>query len=110
MPSDTEITMLGNVAISAAVGVPERRPLVVSNVAHDGLFAMPKASTWPSGSAAVGTNEYACPAVTLDTGVPLMVGARFPPPGGGVVLITVIENEARLADASPTETEIVTVA
>jgi hypothetical protein len=38
----------------ALVGVPERRPVLPSNVAHDGLLAMLKVSVLPSGSDAAG--------------------------------------------------------
>jgi len=57
--------------------VPLSRPVEVLNAAHDGLLAIENVSAWPSGSDAVGVNEYAWPDVTEDDGVPLMTGARF---------------------------------
>ena len=41
----------------ASAGVPDSIPVVLLNVAQEGLFAMPKLSDWPSGSDAVGVNE-----------------------------------------------------
>ena len=52
VPSLTRMTMLPNVPVEP--GVPERRPVVVLKVAHDGLFWMLKPSVFLSGSAAVG--------------------------------------------------------
>jgi hypothetical protein len=77
VPSVTLIEMLAYVAASLAAGVPLSRPVEVLNVAHDGLLTIENVSVWPSGSEAVGVNEYAWPEVTEDCGVPLMTGARF---------------------------------
>ena len=40
--------------VPVEVGVPDRRPVVVLNVAHDGLFWIEKASVSSSGSDAEG--------------------------------------------------------
>ncbi len=54
-PSDTEITMFDVVPTSLDDGVPDRRPVTTSKLAHDGALATPKRSVWPvSGSEAVG--------------------------------------------------------
>ncbi len=100
-PSETEMTMFEKVLTSVAVGVPDNLPVLRSNVAQPGLFAMPKPSVWPSGSEAVGTNEYGWPTVTVVAGVPEIVGARF----GAAE--TVMENAGSEAVALPSETEIV---
>src|SRR4051794_20221219 len=78
-PSLTVIVMLANVLpASAAAGVPCSRPLVVVNVAHDGLFEMLNASVgFGSGSLAVGVNVYEEPTLTDGGGVPEIVGALF---------------------------------
>ena len=55
VPSDTEMAMFE--WVPADVGVPLSRPVVVLNVAQEGLFAMPNASVWPSGSETAGVNE-----------------------------------------------------
>ena len=52
LPSVTRMTMLPKVPVE--VGVPDRRPVVALNVAHDGLFWIEKASVSPSGSDAEG--------------------------------------------------------
>jgi hypothetical protein len=82
-PSLTVMTMFENEP--AALGVPLKRPLAVSNVAQLGRFWIVKPSVPPSGSLAAGVNEYALPAVTEVDGVPLIVGARFV--GGGAVTL-----------------------
>ena len=46
-----------NVPTFAAAGVPESRPVVVSNVAHDGLPAMANVRVPPAASEALGWNE-----------------------------------------------------
>jgi hypothetical protein len=58
------------VCVPAAVGVPDKRPVVGENVAHAGRFWILNVSTSPSGSLAVGVNEYAWPAVTVVNGCP----------------------------------------
>jgi hypothetical protein len=54
VPSLTVMRMLENVPSCEAVGVPERRPVVVLNVAHVGRFCTPKVSVLPSASEALG--------------------------------------------------------
>jgi hypothetical protein len=58
-----------------------------------------KLRAWPSGSDAVGRNEYACPTVPLLGGVPLIVGARF-------AAVTVTLKGASVAEAVPSDTEM----
>ena len=100
VPSLTRITMLPNVPVEP--GVPERRPVVVLKVAHDGLFWMLKASVLPSGSEAEGWKLYACPTFADVTGVPLIVGARLVV---DVELeVTVMVNSGRLSVARPSLT------
>ena len=65
---------------AAAVGVPERRPLLVLKVAHAGLFVMLNVRVLPSASLAVGWKLYALPTVTEVAGEPLIFGALFVPP------------------------------
>ena len=59
VPSLTLIAMSANVPTFAAAGVPVRRPVVALNVAQLGRFAIANVSVPPSGSLAVGANEYA---------------------------------------------------
>ncbi len=54
----------------STVGVPERRPVDVLNVAHDGLLRTPQMSALPSGSLPVGWNAYAVPTFAVVAGVP----------------------------------------
>src|SRR4026207_1398591 len=77
VPSVTLITMPEFVPIWAADGVPLSRPLEASKVAHVGLPATAKLSTSPSGSLALGVNEYDWPATTVVAGWPLMSGASL---------------------------------
>jgi hypothetical protein len=56
-PSDTEIMMLLYVPVWVLLGVPDKRPVVVLNVAQAGLLATTKVSVSPSGSDAVGTKS-----------------------------------------------------
>lgn len=89
-PSLTVMMMFENVP--AAVGVPLKRPVAVSNaVAQLGRFWIEKPSVPPSGSVALGVNEYAEPAFTDVAGVPVMVGARL---AGAVTLIINAGNDA----------------
>ena len=81
-----------------AAGVPCNRPVVVLNVAHDGLFAIAYVNVLPSGSLAVGWNEYAVPGVTDVGGVPEITGGRFG------MLFTTIENAGSDAVSLPSLT------
>jgi hypothetical protein len=83
------------------LGVPDKRPEVVLNVAQAGLLAIEKVSGFPSASVAVGWNAYGWPAATEIGGVPLMAGALLP-------VATLIEKGASEALAVPSDTEIVT--
>jgi hypothetical protein len=60
---------------------------------------MANVSVSPSGSLAVGVNEYEVPCITLVAGVPEIVGGRFG-------CVTTIENAASDADAWPSLTLI----
>jgi hypothetical protein len=97
LPSLTLMAMLANVP--AALGGPWSWPVVVLNVAQAGRFAMLKVSVSPSGSLAVGVNEYATPCVAVVAGVPEIVGGRFG-------CVTTIENAASDAVACPSLTLI----
>ena len=77
LPSVTLITMLLVVPAEAAVGAPDSAPVLVLNVAHDGLPVWLNVNVSPSGSLAAGVNEYAAPAVTCVAAVPEIVGALF---------------------------------
>ena len=57
LPSVTLILMLGYTPMSLADGVPLSAPVVTSNAAHDGLFAILNEITSPSGSVAVGPKK-----------------------------------------------------
>ena len=59
------------------LGVPDKRPVVVLNVAQVGLFAIENVSAFPSGSEALGWNAYAWSAVADVGGVPDMTGGLF---------------------------------
>ncbi len=79
-------------------GVPVRAPVVVLNVAHDGLLAILNVSVVPGfGSLAAGTNEYAAPTATDVVGTPEITGGVF---------VTVIENAANEAGSCPSLTLI----
>ena len=96
-PSLTLIPMFANVPTLAAAGVPCSRPVVVLNVAQLGLFAMLNVSVPPSGSFAVGVNEYCVPTVAVVGGVPEIVGGIFDE-------VTAIENSGKGVDAFPSLT------
>jgi hypothetical protein len=49
-----------------ALGVPNRRPVLVSKLAHEGLLAMLNMSVLPSGSDADGRKLYGDPTITQD--------------------------------------------
>src|SRR5436190_23985110 len=93
--------MLANVP--AAVGVPCSWPVAALNVAQAGRFVMLKVSVSPSGSLAVGVNEYATPVVAVVAGVPEIVGGRFG-------CVTSIENAGNDAVACPSLTLIAMLA
>ena len=57
-PSETEIAIPAYVPMSAAAGVPKRRPLVELKDAHDGLLTIAKLSAGPSGSDTFGVKSY----------------------------------------------------
>jgi hypothetical protein len=84
----------------AAAGVPCNRPVVVLNVAHGGRLVIEYVNALPSGSLAVGWNEYAVPTITEVAGVPEMTGARFG------ALETAIENAGSCALVCPSLTAI----
>src|SRR5262245_30173685 len=100
VPSLTLITMPVVVPTLAWPGVPVSRPVAVSNEAHAGRFVMLNVSVLPSGSEAVGWNEYATPCITDVVGEPEIVGGRF---GAG---LTVIVNAGIEALAEPSLTLI----
>jgi len=81
LPSLTEIWIPADEPTLLSAGVPERRPVAVSNSAQAGRFAIEKPSASPSASAATGTNVYFWPAVTLAPGEPEIVGAELVPAG-----------------------------
>ena len=83
-------------------GVPCNRPVAVLNVAQDGAFKMLNDKTLPSGSEAVGVNEYALPLTTEVGGVPDITG-------GKLAAVTVIENAGSNVVAFPSVTLIVTL-
>ena len=89
--------MFANVPTLAAAGVPCNRPVVVLNVAQLGLFVMLNVSVPPSGSFAVGVNEYWVPTVAVVGGVPEIVGGIFDE-------VTAIENSGNGVDAFPSLT------
>jgi hypothetical protein len=61
-------------AVPALVGVPDSRPVVLLNVAHEGWFQIPNEMVSPSASVAVGVNEYGVPTTAVVGGVPEIVG------------------------------------
>ena len=101
LPSLTRIVMFEYVPALDAFGVPDKRPVLVLNEAHVGRFWILNVKALPSGSDALGVNEYEEPMFTLVLGVPLIVGARLV---GVVGAFTVIENAASVALARPSLT------
>jgi len=100
VPSDTEIvTPLKVMPAKLLLGVPDKRPVVVLNVAQAGLLATENVSVFPSASVALGWKSYGWPAVTDVGGVPLITGARLP-------VTTLIENGTSEARAMPSDTSI----
>lgn len=101
-PSDTLI--FTPLVVPVVLGVPLSLPVLVLKLAQDGLFAMANVSVLPSGSFAVGVNEYAVPTLTEVGGVPLMVGGRFVPVLAG---LTSSVNAGRDTFVVPSVTEMV---
>jgi hypothetical protein len=101
VPSLTLIRMLENVPVCVLLGVPDSLPVVVLNAAQAGLFAILNVRVLPSGSRAVGVNEYATPVRTEVGGVPEIVGGWFVVPPEA---LTVIENAGSEAVATPSLT------
>src|SRR5688572_16831966 len=93
-PSLTLMPMFANVPMLAVVGVPLIRPVDVLNVAQLGRFEIANVSVPPSGSLAVGVNEYAAPTGADAGGVPEIVGGRF---GAALTVIVKAGNEALAA-------------
>jgi hypothetical protein len=80
LPSLTLTTMFEYVPTLAASGVPEILPVVVLNVAQEGLLAIEKVSASPLASVAVGWKLYRLFAFNEVLGVPLIFGAELPLP------------------------------
>jgi hypothetical protein len=83
VPSLAVMMMLPYIPSCAVVGVPVSAPVEILNAAQAGLFWTENDSALPLGSLAVGTNEYADPAVTLPGGDPEITGGgdvADPPP------------------------------
>src|ERR1044071_5691317 len=99
-PSLARIWMLLVTPTSPAAGVPDSRPVRGSNEAQPGALVIVKVSTSPSGSFAVGVNEYAPPTSTIAAGAPEIAGGLFG-------TSTVIVKGARLAASFPSPTVIV---
>ena len=79
-PSLTLIKMLPKVPTFELVGVPDRRPVPVLNVAQLGRFAMLYVNVLPSGSAPTGWNAYWAPTSALVGAVPDIDGGEFVAP------------------------------
>jgi hypothetical protein len=75
VPSVTEMVMLLHERWSAALGVPESRPVVLLNVANGGACTTENLSLLPSASLAVGWKLQAVPTKVVVVGVPLIFGA-----------------------------------
>ena len=98
LPSLAVIVMFENVPTLALPGVPDSRPVVALNVAHEGRLAIVYDSVWPSGSTPTGVKEYAVPTVAEAAGAPVIVGARFG------VAVTVIEKAGSEVLRDPSDT------
>ena len=109
VPSDTDMTMPGCAPTAPDPGVPLNRPVDALKLAQPGFPLMLKESACPSGSDAVGRNEYALPAVTAGAGEPLMTGSRLSG-GGGSPAETMMSNAGSELEATPSDTEITTPA
>ena len=97
MPSLTLITIPACMPMSPVRAVPHNSPVTVLNDAQPGRFCTLKVIGSLFRSDAVGTNEYAVPAVTDDDGVPLIVGLAF-------AAVTVIEKAGKEAVETLSET------
>ncbi len=97
VPSLTLMTIPRCVPMSLGCGVPDNSPVTVLNDAQSGRFCTLNVIGSLSGSDAVGTTEYAVPAVTDDDGVPVIVGVAF-------AAITVIEKAGKEAVETLSET------
>ncbi len=84
LPSLTRITMLLKVA--ATVGTPASCPVIVSNLAHEGLLSTLNTSVSRLASLDAGVNEYGVPTFAVVTGVPEIVGAEFVTIGATAVM------------------------
>ncbi len=93
VPSLTLITMFEYVPTFAVAGMPLSCPVVVLNVAHEGLLEMANVSVLPSASDAAGWNEYCAPACTVVAGVPVILGGVLVGGAAGIA-VTVIANAA----------------
>src|SRR5688572_18319277 len=99
-PSVTLIKMFACVPTWLAPGVPLSCPVLVLNAAQTGWFAIANVKLSPSGSFAVGVNEYCDPWFTVVAGVPVIVG------GALLAASTTMENGASEALACPSLTLI----
>ncbi len=90
VPSLTLMTMPPWIPTSLAWGVPDNWPVKLLNDAQLGRFCTLNVIGSLFGSDAVGTNEYAVPAVTDGDGLPLIVGVAF-------AALTLIEKAGREA-------------
>ena len=84
-PSVTEIVTPLYVPTSPSVGIPDSLPVADSNVAQRGMFCTLKVSVSPSGSDALGVNEYVSPILTAPAGFPEIVGTPLEPGGTGII-------------------------
>jgi len=92
------------VHLPVVVGLPVSCPVVVLNVAHEGLLMTAKLGLSPAVSVAVGVNEYVVLTATVVAGVPEMVSGAVEgvPEGGGVLdAVTVMLNQSTFDIAVP---------
>ena len=76
----TSMVIMSDMPTLASAGVPVSAPVRGSNVAQDGTPDAMKVSESPSGSAAVGVNEYEEPAASAVGGEPAMMGGALVEP------------------------------
>ena len=98
-PSETLMTIFWCVPTSDGPATPLMLPVDALNDNHAGFPVMLNDRASPSGSEALGVNEYDCPSVTVPGGVPEIIGDELT-----ATSLTVIENGPRLAEACPSET------